>query len=355
VHISLAVALAGLIVGFTVGLTGMGGGALMTPILVLLFKVQPLAAVSSDLVAAVVMKPVGGGVHLRRGTVNFPLVRWLMVGSVPAAFAGVLVLRHLGDGAAVQIRIKEALGAALLLAAISIAAKGALQARTTRRAVQAAGQGGGAPPAKQPFQVRPLRTVLIGILGGLVVGMTSVGSGSLMIVLLLLLYPMLTSAELVGTDLVQAIPLVGSAAFGHILFGDFKLSLTASLLVGSIPGVYLGARVSSRAKDVVIRPALAIILLASGLKLLNLDTGTLALVIVVVVLVAVPIWGMLDAAIHSDAAWAAIRASRRAIVAVQGVGAPIGVGFVAAVVYFSRIRPRLVAEPTPEPAHTAAK
>src|SRR6266700_1530205 len=330
-HISLAVAVAGLIVGFTVGLTGMGGGALMTPILVLLFKVQPLAAVSSDLVAAVIMKPVGGGVHLRRGTVNFALVRWLMVGSVPAAFAGVLVLRHLGDGAVVQTRIKEALGAALLLAAISIAAKGVLQARTTRRAVQAAGQGQGRPQPQRPFQIRPLPTMAIGVLGGLVVGMTSVGSGSLMIVLLLLLYPMLSSAELVGTDLVQAIPLVGSAAFGHILFGDFRLSLTASLLVGSIPGVYLGARVSSRAKDVVIRPALALIV------------------------VAVPIWGMLDAAIHSDTAWAAVRASKRAIVAIQGIGAIFGVGFVAALVYFSRIRPRLVAAKVPAPAHPAAK
>jgi uncharacterized protein len=111
------VAAAGLVVGFTVGLTGMGGGALMTLLLVLLFKVQPLAAISSDLVAAVIMKPVGGGVHVRRGTVNFTLVRWLMVGSVPAAFAGVLVLRHLGDGAVVQARIKQALGVALLLAA----------------------------------------------------------------------------------------------------------------------------------------------------------------------------------------------------------------------------------------------
>ncbi len=354
-HISLAVAVAGLIVGFTVGLTGMGGGALMTPILVLLFKVQPLAAVSSDLVAAVIMKPVGGGVHLRRGTVNFALVRWLMVGSVPAAFAGVLVLRHLGDGAVVQTRIKEALGAALLLAAISIAAKGVLQARTTRRAVQAAGQGQGRPQPQRPFQIRPLPTMAIGVLGGLVVGMTSVGSGSLMIVLLLLLYPMLSSAELVGTDLVQAIPLVGSAAFGHILFGDFRLSLTASLLVGSIPGVYLGARVSSRAKDVVIRPALALILIASGLKLLNLDTVTLAIVVAAVILVAVPIWGMLDAAIHSDAAWTAVRASKRAIVAIQGIGAIFGVGFVAALVYFSRIRPRLVAAKVPAPAHPGAK
>lgn len=354
-HIDLYVALAGLIVGFTVGLTGMGGGALMTPILVLLFKVQPLAAISSDLVAAVVMKPVGGGVHLRRGTVNFALVRWLMVGSVPAAFGGVLVLRQLGDGAVVQNRVKEALGAALVLAAVSIAAKGALQARATRRAVKAAdqaraqagspgdlAQAAGAERRQRPFQARPLPTILIGVLGGLVVGMTSVGSGSLMIVLLLLLYPMLSSAELVGTDLVQAIPLVGSAALGHILFGDFRLSLTASLLIGSIPGVYLGARVSSRARDVVIRPALALVLVASGLKLLNLGTGTLALVIAAVVLVALPIWGMLDAAIHSDRAWAAIRASKRAMLALQGVGALFGVGFVAALVYFGYVRPQLV-------------
>ena len=103
------VSIAGLIVGFTVGLTGMGGGALMTPILVLLFGVQPLAAVSSDLVAAMVMKPVGGGVHLRRGTVNRQLVLWLMLGSVPAAFLGVLVLRSLGDGDVVQARLKVAL------------------------------------------------------------------------------------------------------------------------------------------------------------------------------------------------------------------------------------------------------
>src|SRR6267378_6648350 len=111
-HIDLTVALAGLLVGFTVGLTGMGGGALMTPILVLLFKIQPLAAVSSDLVAAVVMKPIGGAVHLRRGTVNRPLVGWLALGSVPSAFAGVLILRQFGDSAQVQERVKWALGSA---------------------------------------------------------------------------------------------------------------------------------------------------------------------------------------------------------------------------------------------------
>jgi uncharacterized membrane protein YfcA len=328
------VAAAGLLVGFTVGLTGMGGGALMTPLLVLVFKVQPLAAVSSDLVAAVIMKPVGGGVHLRRGTVNFALVRWLMVGSVPAAFAGVLVLRQLGDDAVVQGRIKQVLGVALLLAASSIAAKALLQAR--RAAL-------GTPSAVRAFQLRPLPTVVIGVVGGLVVGMTSVGSGSLMIVLLLVLYPMLRSSELVGTDLVQAIPLVASAAAGHLLFGDFQVGLTASLLVGSIPGVYLGARLSSRANDAVIRPALVLVLVASGLKLLGVDNLQLGLLVLALVLLAVPVWGALDATMHPEPAWADAPVGRRMAVGVQLAGAPLGLGFVAALAYFGLVRPRLAA------------
>jgi uncharacterized membrane protein YfcA len=338
-QIDLYVAAAGLLVGFTVGLTGMGGGALMTPLLVLLFKVQPLAAVSSDLVAAVIMKPVGGGVHLRRGTVNMGLVRWLMVGSVPAAFAGVLVLRQLGDGAVVQARIKQVLGVALLLAATSIAAKVLVQVRVARRAPRLAGGG---PVAVQSFKVRLLPTVLIGVAGGLVVGMTSVGSGSLMIVMLLLLYPMLRSSELVGTDLVQAIPLVASAAVGHLLFGDFKLDLTASLLVGSIPGVYLGAKLSSRANDVIIRPALALVLVASGLKLLGVDNLQLGLLVLALVLLAVPVWGALDATLHPEPAWAGAPVGRRMAIGVQLVGAPLGLGFVAALAYFGLLRPLLI-------------
>jgi uncharacterized membrane protein YfcA len=348
-RIDLSVAAAGLLVGFTVGLTGMGGGALMTPLLVLLFKVQPLAAVSSDLVAAVIMKPVGGGVHLRRGTVNFTLVRWLMVGSVPAAFAGVLVLRQLGDGAVVQDRIKQVLGAALLLAATSIASKSLLQVRATRKAL---GTAGGRPAQAKPLRVRPLPTLLIGAVGGLVVGMTSVGSGSLMIVMLLLLYPMLRSSELVGTDLVQAIPLVASAALGHLLFGDFRLGLTASLLVGSLPGVYLGARLSSRANDAVIRPALALVLVASGLKLLGVDNLQLGLLVLAMVLLAVPLWGALDATLYPEPAWAGAPVGRRMAVGVQLVGAPLGVGFVAALAYFGLLRPRLVAAVQVGPAPT---
>jgi uncharacterized membrane protein YfcA len=289
-HLDGYVALAGLVVGFTVGLTGMGGGALMTPILVLLFKVQPLAAVSSDLVAAVVMKPVGGAVHLRRGTVNKRLVGWLVAGSMPSAFAGVLVLRRLGNGAAVQNHIKTALGVALLLAVATMIARAFLNVR--RRAVKGlplAEPAGVADHAPQ-VAVRPLPTFLVGVLGGLVVGMTSVGSGSLIIVLLLLLYPQLKASELVGTDLIQAVPLVGAAAFGHILFGDFKLDLTTSLLIGSVPGVYIGARVSAIAPGRVIRRALAFVLTASALKLLNVSNAGLAVVLVAAAVAGPFVW-----------------------------------------------------------------
>jgi hypothetical protein len=125
------------------------------------------------------------------------------------------------------------------------------------------------------LRVKIVPTVIIGALGGLIVGMTSVGSGSIIIVSLLFLYPRLTSPSLVGTDLVQAVPLVASAALAHILFGDFSAGLTVSILVGSIPGVYIGARMSSRSPDAVVRKALIFVLLASGLKLVNVSTVAL--------------------------------------------------------------------------------
>jgi uncharacterized membrane protein YfcA len=266
-HLDFLVTIAGLGVGFVVGLTGMGGGALMTPILVVLFGVPPLAAVSSDLVAAVVMKPVGGSVHLRRGTVHLGLVRLLCMGSVPAAFAGVLILKAMGSGQALQDRIELTLGAALLVAAAAIIAKGVVQQGRAQGSVKA-------------IELKPAPTIAIGVIGGLVVGMTSVGSGSLMIVLLLVLYPGLRASELVGTDLVQAVPLVASAALGHLLFGDFELSLTTSLLLGSVPGVYVGARASARAPDAVIRPVLVLVLALSGLKLLGTPAAGLAAVLI---------------------------------------------------------------------------
>jgi uncharacterized membrane protein YfcA len=235
----------------------------MTPVLVLLFGIDPLTAVSSDIVASMVMKPVGGAVHWKRGTVHRPLVLWLMLGSVPSAFLGVVLLRSFGHGTALQGLVKNALGVALLVVVGGLLLRPLLQ---KKRVSTDAGD-------RAALDVKPLPTLLIGVLGGLVVGVTSVGSGSLMIIMLLLLYPRIRLSELVGTDLVQAIPLVASAAFGHLLFGDFKLALTGSILLGSIPGVFLGAMLSSRAPDHVIRPALVVVLLASGLKLLGVPTA----------------------------------------------------------------------------------
>ncbi|MDF3070832.1 MAG: hypothetical protein K0R38_6433 [Polyangiaceae bacterium] len=262
------VAVAGLFVGFVVGLTGMGGGALMTPILVLLFKIEPLAAVSSDIVASMIMKPIGGGVHFKRGSVNKQLVKWLVMGSIPSAFLGVVLLKTLGEGDFLQGVVKHALGAALLVVALGLVIRPIL-ARSRKPGDSMA-----------PLQVKKLPTLLIGIAGGLIVGLTSVGSGSLMIILLLMLYPSFKLSELVGTDLVQAVPLVASAALGHILFGDFKLALTASILVGAIPGVFLGAHLSSRAPDHIIRPALIIVLLASASKLLGASNVVAAISVV---------------------------------------------------------------------------
>ncbi|MEV4397649.1 sulfite exporter TauE/SafE family protein [Nonomuraea sp. NPDC049607] len=261
--IDFALVAGSFVVAVVVGLTGMGGGALMTPMMMLFFNVPPLAAVSSDLVASAVMKPVGSVVHLRRGTVNLRLVGWLCAGSVPAAFCGVFLARAF----AVTDAVKYALGVALLLAVAGMAVKGWLGAR-------------GGSSSAHDIVVRPIPTLLVGTVGGLVVGISSVGSGSLIIVALLVLYPALKANQLVGTDLVQAVPLVASAALGHLLFGDFKLELTLSLLVGSIPGVYLGARISSRAPGGLIRALLAIVLLASALKLLDVGNALTAWLLV---------------------------------------------------------------------------
>lgn len=275
-HIDYQMTVGSFLVAIVVGLTGMGGGALMTPMLTVFFGVPPLTAVSSDLVAAAVMKPVGSLVHLRRGTVNLRLVGWLCVGSVPAAFSGVLVARALGDGSGVQNVIQTAMGVALLVAAAGLVVRSYL---TRRRAAESA-----------TISVRPMRTVLIGLVGGLFVGMTSVGSGSLIIVALLALYPSIRANQLVGTDLLQAVPLVWAAAFGHILFGDFRLSVTAALLIGSIPGVYLGSLVSSRAPGGLVRWALAFVLLASALKMFDIGTVTMAWVLVTVVAAGAVAW-----------------------------------------------------------------
>jgi uncharacterized membrane protein YfcA len=264
-HLDLYKTLAGLIVGFVIGLTGMGGGALMTPVLVLLFGVNPGAAVSADVVTSLVLKPFGGSVHVRRRTVNWRLVRWLMIGSIPSAFLGAYLLDEV-IGTDNQVTVKRILGWVLLVAAGAILAKLVLQARRNDAPVTA---------MMDPALVRPAPTLVIGALGGLIVGMTSVGSGSLIIVALMLIYPKLSSKEMVGTDLVQAIPLVGAAAFGHYLFGHLDISIISSVLLGAIPAVMLGAHFSSKGADRYIRPVLVAVLAISALGLLGVGNGWL--------------------------------------------------------------------------------
>ncbi len=292
-HIDLYVALAGLIVGFAVGLTGMGGGALMTPILVLLFGIAPLAAVSSDLVASLIMKPVGAAVHAGRGTVRWNLAGWLAIGSVPAAFLGVVFLKSIGHGTRVQTVVSIALGIVLLIAVMALLLKLYLDHRN------------GTSRGDERLVIKKLPTLAIGASIGFIVGITSVGSGTLVIVLLLFLYPRLRGSQMVGTDLAQAIPMVGSAALAHIVFGDFKLGLTLSILIGSLPGVLIGASVSSYAPTAFLRGALAAVLLVSGLKLVNVPTLAIGVVLLVSVLVL-------------GAAWLYVRASGRTLRELSG-------------------------------------
>jgi hypothetical protein len=163
--------------------------------------------------------------------------------------------------------------------------------RARRRQRRLAGLAEPAPsPGVEAVRVRPIPTVLIGIVGGVVVGMTSVGSGSLIIIALLALYPTLKANNLVGTDLVQAVPLVVSAAIAHVLFGDFRMDLTIALLVGSIPGVFIGAQLSSRLPGGIVRRALTLVLLASALKLLGLGNTAMLAVLAAVILAGPPLW-----------------------------------------------------------------
>ena len=291
VHLQFSIVGAGLIGGFVVGLTGMGGGALMTPMLILL-GVDATAAVASDLVAAFVMKPIGSVVHARRGTIHWDIVKWLAIGSVPFAFSGVFVLNAFGNGDSVENATKKALGVALILAASTMIFKAFLNLRRWRRDRDLVAAGG-TVPAQPALRVKPIPTMIVGAVGGLVVGMTSVGSGSLIIISLLLMYPTLRAKGLVGTDLVQAVPLVAAAALGHVLFGDFKLATTASVVLGSVPGVYLGARYSSVAPDRIIRRALVFVLVASGLKLLNMPTTNLGIVLLAALITGPAIWAMI--------------------------------------------------------------
>lgn len=283
-----ALTLASFGIGIVVGLTGMGGGALMTPVLVLFFGVPPLAAVSSDLVSSAVMKPIGSWVHLRRGTVNLKLVGYLCLGSIPAGFCGVLIARSFGRGQRVEHLIQTALAVALVVAAAGLIVRAYL--RLLERARRRDGVAEPLPTGKPRVAVRPIPTVLVGAVGGIVVGITSVGSGSLIIIALMALYPGLRANELVGTDLVQSVPLVASAAAGHLFFGNFEMAVTLPLIVGGLPGTYVGAHLSSRLPGGLVRRALAFVLLASALKTFGVSNAVTMSIFAGSLLVAPVLW-----------------------------------------------------------------
>ena len=178
-HVDPYIVLGSAVVGFLVGMTGAGGGALMTPMLILLFSVKPSSAISSDLVAAVVMRPVGAGVHLRKGTVNRRLVGWMVLGSVPMAFLGAYLLHLTGNAKSAQTNVETVLGIALLVGAAAMVLRFFLDKRSAEERTGSVHE----------IIAKPIPTILIGVIGGVIVGMTSVGSGSLMIILLLFLYP----------------------------------------------------------------------------------------------------------------------------------------------------------------------
>jgi uncharacterized membrane protein YfcA len=273
-HLNPYIVLGSAVVGLLVGLTGAGGGALMTPMLILLFGVKPSTAISSDLVAAVLMRPVGAAVHMAKRTVNLRLVGWMVCGSVPMAFVGAFLLHELGSTSSAQKNVEIILGVALLMGAAAMVLRYVLDRRSAHPRIGAINE----------VRVRPLPTIAIGMIGGLIVGLTSVGSGSLMIVLLLFLYPLLSANQLVGTDLTQAVPLTVAAALGALIFGHVEFGVTASIVLGSVPAVLIGSFLSSRAPDRYIRPIITFVIFASGLKYVGVGTTALGWVLVIVLL-----------------------------------------------------------------------
>ena len=251
--------LTGLLIGSIVGLTGMGGGSLMTPILVIVFGFKPTYAVGTDILHGAIFKSFGAVRHRRLGTVHARLTLWLFLGSGPLSLAGVgvasMIKHHYGDGA--QTAESYAVGAALVAGGLGFLAK-----TFVKRGVQA---------SNKPFILTrrdKLIAVAIGAVFGFVVGLTSVGSGTFFGLVMVLVYP-LTMPKIVGTDIFHAAALLWVAGIGHLVSGNVDLHATAWLLTGSIPGVLLSSRFTVRLPDVVLRIALGTILLLSGLKLVN--------------------------------------------------------------------------------------
>lgn len=249
--------LAGLLVGMLVGVTGVGGGSLMTPILVLAFGFHPATAVGTDLLYAAATKTVGTAVHGKGGSIDWRVVRRLACGSVPAAIVTLLLLGYAGTGLQSTGKvIGWTLGYALIATAVAIIFRTQL--------VRWFGQN---RPPRPEDQVMRL-TILLGAVLGVLVSLSSVGAGALGMTMLLILYPTLPTSRLVGSDIAHAVPLTLIAGAGHWLLGSIDFSLLGSLLIGSIPGVITGSLIANRVPDRVLRPILAATLAVVGFKLI---------------------------------------------------------------------------------------
>jgi uncharacterized membrane protein YfcA len=270
-------------VGIVVGLTGMGGGALMTPALIFL-GINPAAAVANDLVAASINKSVGAAVHWRQGSPNLRLAAYLIAGSVPFAFAGGFIVKSVGDEAARTEFLTQAIGVALLLAAFSYALRIYLQLRYVA--------AGNVATETSPH-ISPVATILVGAFDGLLVGITSVGSGSLIMVSLLLLYPKLAAPRLVGTDLVQAVPLVIAAAVGHVLNEGVLWPVLIPLILGGTPGTFVGAKLAGWVSQSVIRRGIVIVLTLTGLKMLGVPPQWVGIIGAALLLLGPLAWGFI--------------------------------------------------------------
>jgi len=255
-----AYSIAGLLVGILVGLTGVGGGSLMAPLLILMFGFSPATAIGTDLWFAAITKTVGSVVHRHVGSPNWKIVGRLALGSVPAAIVTILWLQFAHGGELKADLLKSVLGVALILTAVLTPLKTYMKEplRSLRRSLG---------PGMRRHQL--IATVVGGAVIGSVVTLTSVGAGALVAVLLMLLYPLrLDTKSLVGTDIVHAVPLALVAAIGHFWLGNVNWVLLGTLLIGSIPGIIIGSLLAGRINENLVRWALAIMLAVSGTKML---------------------------------------------------------------------------------------
>jgi uncharacterized protein len=249
----------GFLVGLIVGVTGVGGGSLMTPLLVLFFGVSPATAVGTDLLYASITKGLGGWVHSRNGTVDWKVAGLLSLGSLPAALIAIGVLKYLAlDEAGLRGLVTSVLSIALLLTAAALLFKDKIKRIALR-------EDGTVHELHRRYL--PAATIITGIVVGVLVTISSIGAGVLGTVALLFLYPRLSTAKVVGTDIAHAVPLTAVAGLGHVALGTVNFVLLGSLLLGSLPGIYLGSHLSTKVPEKILRPILATMLLAIGTRL----------------------------------------------------------------------------------------